>query len=210
MELARDRGRAGQEVSGLEEPLTLCVAPISRVDTNAIAINTLNILPAVSIVSWGILSLPSECTLPGLCPELLGQAFGIFLKLAYPEGEGSIPAGKRAYLAVSPELELEILLKPPVCQLLTRPEGGIRGYAFRLGSHSFPHLKLQIVGQGDQELVFSVDTHDQVRIDPKHPDAFAWAELQTANRRLKEEIERAWEAAGLLTFNALLRRELQK
>jgi hypothetical protein len=140
----------------------------------------------------------------------LGHASRIFLKLAYPEGEPSIPAAKRAYLGVSTDAEFEELLKPPVCQFLTRPEGGIRGYAFRLGSKSFPHLKLQIVGQGERELVFSVDTHDQVRIDPHHPDARAWCELQAANRKLKEEIERAWEAAGFLTFNALLRRELDK
>jgi hypothetical protein len=132
------------------------------------------------------------------------------LKLAYPEGEPSIPVAKRAYLQIPAEPELELLLRPPVCQLLPRPDGGIRGYAFRLGSIAFPHLKLQVVAQSDQDLVFSVDTHDQVRVDPKHPDAFAWAELQAANRKLKEEIERAWEAAGLLTFNALLRRELEK
>jgi len=154
--------------------------------------------------------LPRDCTLPGLCPALLGQACRIFLTLAYPDGIPSIPAAKRAYLGVSADAELEGFLKPPVCQLLTLPDGGTRGYAFRLGSKAFPHLKLQIVGQGDRDLVFSVDTHDQVRIDPKHPDAFAWAELQAANRKLKEEIERAWESAGLLTFNALLRRELEK
>jgi hypothetical protein len=91
----------------------------------------------------------------------------------------------------------------------TQP-GEIRGYAFRLGSTVFPHLKLQVVGQSDGELVFSVDTHDQVRVPLGHPDAAAWAQVQAANRKLKEEIEHAWEAAGLLTFNALLRRELEK
>jgi len=140
----------------------------------------------------------------------LGQACRIFLTLAYPDGEPSIPAAKRAYLSIPAEPGLEMLLKPPVCQLLPRPEGGVRGYAFRLGSNAFPHLKLQVVGQGEQDLVFSVDTHDQIRVDPKHPDAIAWGELQNANRKLKEKIERAWEAAGLLTFNALLRRELEK
>jgi hypothetical protein len=132
------------------------------------------------------------------------------MALAYPEGEPSIPAAKRAYLRIQAESAFDLLLQAPVCQLLPRPEGGIRGYAFRLGSNAFPHLKLQVVGQGDRELVFSVDTHDQVRVDPRHPDAFAWADLQAANRKLKEEIERAWEAAGLLTFNALLRRELER
>ncbi len=154
--------------------------------------------------------MPGECTQIGLCPTKLGQACRIFLSLAYPEGEPSVPATKRAYLQIPAELGLELLLRPPVCQLLARPDGGIRGYAFRLGSNAFPHLKLQVVAQNDLDLVFSVDTHDQVRVDPKHPDSWAWAELQAANRKLKEEIERAWEAAGLLTFNALLRRELEK
>jgi hypothetical protein len=158
----------------------------------------------------GDIVLSGECDLPGLSPTLLGKACQIFLTLAYPEGELSIPGAKRAYLRIPSEGSLEFLLHAPVCQLLARPEGGVRGYAFRLGSQKFPHLKLQIVGQGQGELVFSVDTHDQVRVDPKHPDAFAWAELQAANRKLKEEIERAWEAAGLLTFNELLRRELEK
>jgi hypothetical protein len=161
--------------------------------------------------------LSSDCAMPGLCPNLLGQACRIFLTMAYPEGKSTIPATKRAYLDICFEDPLEALLRPPVCQVLPRvsdvggtPIAGIRGYAFRLGSSTFPHLKLQVVGQNDEELVFSVDTHDQVRVPPNHPDAPAWAQIQTANRKLKEEIERAWEAAGLLTFNALLRRELEK
>jgi len=161
--------------------------------------------------------LPSDCVMPGLCPNQLGQACRIFLSLAYPEGGTSIPATKRAYLDICFERPLEPLLRPPVCQVLPRisdlvgtPIAGIRGYAFRLGSSVFPHLKLQVVGQSHEELVFSVDTHDQIRVPPNHPDAAGWAQIQTANRKLKEEIERAWEAAGLLTFNALLRRELEK
>ena len=40
--------------------------------------------------------MPSDCVMPGLCPELLGQACRIFLKLAYPSGVSSIPVTKRA------------------------------------------------------------------------------------------------------------------
>ena len=58
--------------------------------------------------------------------------------------------------------------------------------------------------------VFSVDTHDAVRVEPNHPDAPRWAQLQRANQRLKEQIEHAWAASGLLTFDALLRRDLDK
>jgi hypothetical protein len=67
---------------------------------------------------------------------------------------------------------------------------------------------LQIVDHANDECVFSVDTHDGIFFDPAHPDAANWAELQQSNRALKEQIEHAWEEAGLLTFNALLRREL--
>jgi len=115
--------------------------------------------------------------MPGLCPNLLGQACRIFLSLAYPEGENSIPVTKRAYLDICFERPLEPLLKPPVCQVLPRrtelgtPVIGIRGYAFRLGSSVFPHLKLQVVGQSDDELVFSVDMTYHVSDPAIHSDA---------------------------------------
>ena len=43
-----------------------------------------------------------------------------------------------------------------------------------------------------------------------HPDAAAWLDLQRANRQLKEDIERALEAEGLVTFHSLLRSALPK
>ena len=59
--------------------------------------------------------------------------------------------------------------------------------------------------------MFSVDTHDNmVRLAADDPQAARWAQIQADNRRLKEEIERAWEAAGLPTFHALLHRGLDK
>jgi hypothetical protein len=128
--------------------------------------------------------------------------------LAYPEGGEAIPPAKRAYGQIAPDQYLGPLLGPPVCVPLPAEEGGIRGYAFRLGSSRFPHLKLQVVFQ-EGACIFSVDTHDQLRLDLRHPDAAGWAQLQAINRELKEKIERAWETDGLLTFNALLRRELE-
>ena len=62
--------------------------------------------------------------------------------------------------------------------------------------------------------VFAVDTHDAYSTEhsqapPDHPDAAGWHELQSANRALKEKIEEAWDAAGILTHNGLLRLELK-
>ena len=146
----------------------------------------------------------------GLTTALLDRACRIFLQLAYPEGSHTIPPPKNAYLSLRADQPLEEVLVPPVCQPLRSCEGSLRGYALRLGSVPHPHLKMQIVEHADAGCVFSVDTHDAVSLDPQHPDAVRWGELQTRNRQLKERIERAWEEAGLLTFNALLRRALEK
>jgi hypothetical protein len=144
----------------------------------------------------------------GLTGALLDRACRTFLGLAYPDGPQSVPAAKQPYLHINPGAPLESLLAPPVGQALPAPGGGVRGYSFRLGCTHYPHLKLQIVNTEDGSLVFSVDTHDAVQLQPDHPDLPRWRQLQTANRELKTRIERAWEADGLLTFNGLLRREL--
>jgi hypothetical protein len=149
--------------------------------------------------------------MPELTTALLGKACRIFLNLAYPAGAGSVPPPRNFYLDITPQQSLDSLLVPPVCQTLAAPGGELRGYALRLGSASYPHLKLQVI-DCDQSAtwVFAVDTHDALRLGPNHPDAPGWGELQASNRRLKEQIERAWEAEGLLTFNGLLRRGLDR
>jgi hypothetical protein len=149
-------------------------------------------------------------TMKGLTTALLAQACQIFLDRAYPEGPHTIPPPKNRFAAIDAALPLESVLTAPVCQELPRREGGRRGYALRLGSMAHPHLKLQIVDHADAECIFSVDTHDGFSLDPSHADAARWAALQATNRQLKEGIEHAWEQAGLLTFNALLRRELAR
>jgi hypothetical protein len=142
---------------------------------------------------------------------MLGRACRTFLALAYPEGEGSIPAPKNAYCHLPPDQPLDAVLVPPLCQMLRTEKGECRGYALRLGSVSYPHLKLQVVWhEKSAAWVFAVDTHDNLQLDPTHPDADRLARLQAANSRLKELIERAWEAEELTTFNALLRRELNR
>ncbi len=145
----------------------------------------------------------------GLTTPLLARACRIFLTLSYPDGPGTIPPPRQSYFNMDPGLSLESFLAPPVCQALVVPETGNPKLAFRLGSAVFPHLKLQILDCDNQgTLVFAVETHDAFRPDSGHPDAAAWAQLQLANRLLKEQIEHAWEKEGFLTFNALLKRKL--
>jgi hypothetical protein len=146
----------------------------------------------------------------GLTVALLDRACRIFLQRAYPEGEHTIPLPRRNFLRLVPDRPLEGVLVPPLCQALPASGSVIRGYALRLGSAAYPHLKLQAVRFNATTWIFAVDTHDTIHLESDHPDASRWTELRTANRRLKEQIERAWEADGLLTFNSLLRQELER
>jgi hypothetical protein len=145
------------------------------------------------------------------------QACGLFMELAYPGGLDTIPSRKRLFCDLPRDRPASDFLPPAaaaegVCEVL--PGGkGARGYALRLGSAHFPHLKLKIQlldSCSAGTWVYMVDTHDAFSRDsaqppPSHPDAAGWAALQAANRELKEKIERAFEAAGLTTFNSLLR-----
>lgn len=140
---------------------------------------------------------------------LLCRACRTFLQLAYPEGELTIPAPKRVFWDLRPD-SLATMLIPPLCQPLTTAKADYRGYAIRLGSAAFPHLKLQMLENDAGICVFSVDTHDALRLPADHPEAAQWTKLQTVNRILKQRIEQAWEAEGLTTFNSMLRQDLNK
>src|SRR6266542_2108135 len=105
----------------------------------------------------------------GLTTALLQQACQVFFSLAYSPNPDSVPPKKRLYLNIPPEKPLSSLLPPvappDICQAVPDPNGGVRGYAFRLGSSRFPHLKLQVVRcEQGPECVFSVDTHDAVSL----------------------------------------------
>jgi hypothetical protein len=153
----------------------------------------------------------------GLTTDDVRAACRLFLDLAYPEGEESIPKNRRDFARLPPGLDFPDYQKQnpfsPSCLLILRANNQERGYVLRLGCSHFPHLKMKVQGldyQGQQVWVFAVDTHDSFapgsfRPPPDHPDARAWTELQDKNAALKKQIESAWESAGIMTFNGLLR-----
>jgi hypothetical protein len=150
----------------------------------------------------------------GLTTALLGRACRIFLELAYPGGEPTVPPKRRQFWEIPTEVAIDRYLPPQVgpelCQKVGAAPGSKPGFAYRLGCAHFPHLKLQVV-RCDQGWVFGVDTHDHFfpgGLPESDPEAQAWRQLLAANRRLKERIEQAWERAGLLTFHTLLREDL--
>jgi hypothetical protein len=158
-----------------------------------------------------------------LSTDVLGTACRIFLERSYPAGVDSIPTARRHYLDLPEGMEVaEYHSQRPFpaasFQVIRNGMGQTQGYALRLGSSLFPHLKLKVIAKerdGVGVWIFAVDTHDafsREKFQPPadHPDAEAWTRLQEANAQLKEEIERAWEDAGLLTFNGLLRQGLRQ
>jgi hypothetical protein len=158
-----------------------------------------------------------------LSTDLVRQACAIFLSLAYPGGEASTPEKRRRLLHLpSDRLMVEqIAGDAPLqecCQVIPAQGDAVRMVLIRLGCCHYPNLKLkvQLVGEGrEADWLFGVDTHDSFSANcflppPDHPDAAAWRKLQADNAALKQKIEAAWDHAGLLTFNGLLRRDLPK
>ncbi len=157
----------------------------------------------------------------GLTTELMTKACRIFFSLAYPNGSAQIPEDKLILLELPPgQLLTEYHATSPLPRSLFRVlhdnNGNEAGAELRLGRPGFPHLKMKVQKvQHSPEVmwVFSVDTHDKFSDEhylppADHPDADAWHELQQTNAALKNQIEHAWEAAGLLTFNAVLKLDL--
>ena len=155
-----------------------------------------------------------------LTTAVVARACRTFMALAYPGGPATIPEWKRVYFDLPLDRPVSDFLPPaPAAQgivhAVQNPHGAC-GWAFRLGSARFPHLKLKLQlldHKGAAMCVFMVDTHDAFSKDnpqppADHPDAAAWLDLQRANRQLKEGIERALEAEGLVTFHGLLRSAL--
>lgn len=149
------------------------------------------------------------------------QACRVFLDHAYPGGEAAIPQSCHCFYNIASDRPIEEVLPPhpfvgAIGRELRDNQGKLRGFAFRLGSASYPHLKLKIElveRDGGDVWIYSVDTHDafsreSIYPPPDHPDCANWLALQKSNRELKECIEQALEAAGLATFLGLLRADL--
>lgn len=146
--------------------------------------------------------------------DLFSRACRLYLEEAYPDGPASLTPSLRAYWEIPVDADVEDYLAPSsktraFCQVLS---GTHPGYQLRLGCAAYPYLKMTIQGmpsEGQNCWLFGVDTHDSWH-HPEHPDRAKWIALQSANRSLKARIETAWEAAGLLTQNRLLREELAR
>jgi CheY-like chemotaxis protein len=142
-----------------------------------------------------------------LTPAHVRRAVDLYLEHAWPEGR--------------PPLDLEPLRAATtleeVARQFERPredeEVTCARFTLRLGNWRYPFMKLVVQEYlVRDEYFFSVDTHDDLRVDPSMPDYQAWCEVREGNRQLKERIEEAWAAEDLPTHDdlALLSEEIAR
>ena len=119
-----------------------------------------------------------------------------------------MPEGVRARAAWDDSKSAAQLVAAPPFERVNRPaDGEAPVFALRLGNHRYAHMKLQVQPWSNAHgVLFSVNTHDQaLALPPEGAAADAFRALQSENQRIKEAIERSWDAAGLPTFLAFLR-----
>jgi CheY-like chemotaxis protein len=74
-------------------------------------------------------------------------------------------------------------------------------YVLRLGNSRYPHMKLVLEESIlTDEYAFRVDTHDNLSVSPAAPDYERWNAVRDHNRRVAEEVERAWREEGVPTL----------
>jgi len=134
-----------------------------------------------------------------LTVDLLKKVVEIYNRKAYPAS-----SGKKKVVDLPPDASLEEILD----FFEEKPSGkgeGLRRYAVALGNINYPRMKLVFQEHlFPGEFCFVVDTHDDMEMPPNAPDIEAWLALKQTNRRLKLEIEEAWEEAGIPTQRMLL------
>ena len=136
-----------------------------------------------------------------LTPAHVKQAVAIYMEHAWPGG------AKGASLTTVKNVEAEDSLRGLRSVFETGSAGtAARGhrYCLRLGNERYPWMKFVLQEYlVDGEFFFSIDTHDDLRIDPATPDYDSWCDLQRYNRGLKKRIEEQWAAAQLPTHGDL-------
>jgi hypothetical protein len=134
----------------------------------------------------------------------LRQAVEVYLSIAYAGSEP--PESVRRRLDWPQDCDGTALVQGPPFERASKP-GAAPIFAIRLGNARYPHMKLQIQPWAcPAGYMLSVNTHDQVQnLDPSSPDWEAFRSLQEENKNLKEQIEHAWDEAGLPIFLTYLR-----
>ena len=149
--------------------------------------------------------------------ETLCTAVRIYLEFAYPAGAGAagsrlptwvLEGGEGASEAdVAAWLGSEVVEREPG----DASAGAARALAVRLGNFAYPHMKLRMARPPRQEqLLFSVDSHDGFLTARAESDAGPLEELKRHNAELARRIQTRWDEAGVPTEGAWLRSKVDE
>jgi hypothetical protein len=140
--------------------------------------------------------------------NMLHDAISTYLQCAYPNGV--IPPVVQKRIAFDERRPLlESLGTAPFENYTAKAPFQCTVYALRLGSASYPNLKMEIRPfPHPLGFVFWVNTHDEfVAVNSTMPDADQWRDLVLRNRDLKQVVERAWAKQQLPTFASAMRED---
>lgn len=134
------------------------------------------------------------------------QAVEIYLSVAYRDEP---PSAVRARLETLRSIPDEDFYQSAVLEHDERVPRPTR-YEVRLGNAFYPHMRLVIErAPGGRGYLFRVDTHDRhCAPAPKSRDYASFCKLMERNQQLAQQIEAAWSAEGIPTFQGFLRADL--
>ncbi len=137
----------------------------------------------------------------------LRRAIDIYLRVAYTTGQ--LPEVVKLRLLPWAGLPEDALVEPAWFEACVQE--GRQQLALRLGHPGYPHMKLVLEESPDVSgYLFRADAHDRhLFAPPGSPDAAGLEQVRRVNAQIIEQIEREWMAAGLPTFRAYLRKQVE-
>jgi CheY-like chemotaxis protein len=141
--------------------------------------------------------------LEALTPNHLRRAIATYVREAWPDPHGPRPRVTEHDFEDAQDIR-SMLARFERPRDKQRPS--LDRYTLRLGNARYPFMKLVVQEYlVDREYFLSVDTHDDLEVQPESPDWAAWKEIKEHNLALKRRIEEAWAKEGLPTHCDLRR-----
>ncbi len=158
---------------------------------------------------------PASGATPGAAPGTAADDPDPYGFSGLPEHTPSAVRARLETLRSTPDeafYDSPVLERGPTAPREKDPKAPPTKYSLRLGNRSYPHMKVVIDRAPDgQTYLLRADTHDaHIQPKPGSRDYAAFQELSRINHALAEQIESAWEAAGLPTFKKFLREDLER
>jgi hypothetical protein len=139
-------------------------------------------------------------------PEQVHRAIDVYLNTAYT---GELPLRVRSQMKVLGAWHGKFFR----CSVFAHDDQDPpTRYYIRLGNPFYPHMKLAVeLPPGGDRFVYRVDTHDRHCCPAPGANEYSeFCDLMAKNKEVADRIESAWDAAGVPTFKAYLKEDLQR